>query len=800
MRRLSYLLLPLLMLFSCVSEPQHIEEQVIQLTLATGLDTRAGYDGTMPGQEDYNETLISWVDFFFYPNGNTSENAVYHIRFDRQALNLKSGLDHISISVNSDLVNSVLFPTTPLDVRHCTVFALVNYPGTLVTDENDLSGTSLQALEQITVASDFVTENHLQERFLMSGQQVITLRGRSQMVAATGTIYLRRYAAKITVGVKVEDEVTTANGEVWYPLISGMEIYLVNGVSDVALGGIKETDPTYFSYRGDNSLRFAYTDEHDNTELYFDKVGDYYQTFPTYTYPLRWVYGSTESPVKEPFLKLVIPWARRSGPGVFATEKQYYYKVPIPDDNREEFRQTITRNNWYHIDINVGLLGSETDDGLVLIQHGKVYIYDWQDKDIVIKDADISSARYLSVERASYELNNVETGLFKYTSSHPVMMKDIRVTRPYYGTKAAGSTFGRPAGTIKVAGAGDIYKQGSKYLEYSASVYQSWFEDTGTAISFNHPLNNDYTSRDAFDYSPYTISYTLVHADRPNDTDYQERQTIIQYPGIFIQATPNPDTKTNGTFDHWGYVYVDAGENSYQYLLATYKSESVGKNDAWKDDKIWRIVHYSSGGTDMYRIDVTVLPEGSEFVIGDPRQAEEDLLRPTSPASGFFQSAYYAYRDADGHLVQGVGTRTLQHYYPTESSDRTVNMVAPSYRISTKLSGIEEGGITLERAKQRCASFQENGFPAGRWRLPTKGEVKFISQLSSNGYFEWQFGGNYWSANGALNVNKDTGVIVDSNPRVALLRCVYDVWYWGDEQVEPVNRFYWADEARWPEN
>ena len=124
-------------------------------------------------------------------------------------------------------------------------------------------------------------------------------------------------------------------------------------------------------------------------------------------------------------------------------------------------------------------------------------------------------------------------------------------------------------------------------------------------------------------------------------------------------------------------------------------------------------------------------------------------------------------------------------------------MVAPIYRISTKLSGIEEGGITFERARQRCASFQENGFPAGRWRLPTKGEVKFISQLSSNGYFEWQFGGNYWSANGALNVNKETGVIVDSDPKVALLRCVYDVWYWGDEQVDNVARFYWADEPRW---
>lgn len=801
MRRLSYLFLPLfaLLLACCESGPQESDMQVINLTLDTGagMETRAGADGTQDGVTDYNENLISWVDFFFYPDGRTEEDAVYHAWFDRRALNLKAGLDHISISVNSDLVNAVLFPTDPVDIRQCAVFAVVNYPGTLVSNEKDLSGTSLSDLEQLTVTSNFVTEDHLQERFLMSGSTVLSLRGRSQVVAATGEIALKRYAAKVTVGVNVADEVTTASGEVWYPLISGMEIYLVNGVRDVTLGGRKETDPTYFSYRGEHSPRFAYVDNEDQTHLYFPKDGVYYQTFPMYTYPQRWVYGSTDSPEVEPYLKLVIPWVRRSGEGISSTEKQYYYKVPIPDDTREAFRRTFTRNNWYHIKVNVSLLGSETDNAMVLIQDGLVYIYDWQDKEVAIKTADISSARYLSVDKASYELDNVSEGLFRYTSSHPVQMKNIRVTRVYYGTANTGATFGYPTGTVKVAGANDIYPQGTKYLEYGSSVYKNWFEDTGTAIKFTHPLNNNYKSKNAFDYSPYLITYTLVHADNPNDASYQQKQTIMQYPAIYIQATPNPDTKTNGQFDHWGYVYVNNG----QYLLGnehtpgTYLGDYKNKSEAWKDDHVWRIVHYSSGGTDMYRIDVTVLPEDSDLVIGDPRQAESDLLRTNE--SEFFASAPYVTQDAEGNYTVGSGTRTLEHYYPTESSDRTVNMVAPIYRISTKLSGIEQNGISQERARQRCAAFQENGFPAGRWRVPTKGEIKFISQLSANGYFEWQFGGNYWSANGAVNVNKNTGVVQDSDPKIALLRCVYDVWYWGDKQVDNVAQFYWADEPRW---
>ena len=130
-------------------------------------------------------------------------------------------------------------------------------------------------------------------------------------------------------------------------------------------------------------------------------------------------------------------------------------------------------------------------------------------------------------------------------------------------------------------------------------------------------------------------------------------------------------------------------------------------------------------------------------------------------------------------------------------------MLAPAYRISTKLSGIEHDGITFDKAKERCASFQENGYPAGRWRLPTKGEIRFISQLSALGFFEWQFGGTYWSANGRVYVNKDTGEVRDPRKgdplfdrNIGLLRCVYDSWYWGEDQIYELTQFTWGDAQR----
>jgi hypothetical protein len=121
------------------------------------------------------------------------------------------------------------------------------------------------------------------------------------------------------------------------------------------------------------------------------------------------------------------------------------------------------------------------------------------------------------------------------------------------------------------------------------------------------------------------------------------------------------------------------------------------------------------------------------------------------------------------------------------------NMLAPAYRISTKLGGTEFGNLTESQAKYRCAGYQEDGFPGGRWRIPTMSEIRFIAQLSAKGVFEFMFRGDYWSANGVVNVNTSSGTVTASTNSTALLRCVYDSWYWGDEQWNPRSQFVWGD-------
>ena len=111
----------------------------------------------------------------------------------------------------------------------------------------------------------------------------------------------------------------------------------------------------------------------------------------------------------------------------------------------------------------------------------------------------------------------------------------------------------------------------------------------------------------------------------------------------------------------------------------------------------------------------------------------------------------------------------------------------------------------------RCASYQEAGYPAGRWRIPTKAEVEYIIGLSEDGKIPRLFGeaGSstaYWVSSGTYTTGNDSGD--DYEPGTsgsAYVRCVYDVWYWGEATIKEESRtnnpggwdnddFVWGDD------
>lgn len=828
MKKWAYVFLSLL-LISCSKGNEEWTGPYLELTLVTDdiMVTKAE-NYRADGDDKYRENLMTTVDFFFYPDGKTNEDATYH----RRVTSNKKGSDVLRLEMTSEKINKYIFPSEgDQDVRACTVYAIVNYDGLEdLWDEEDIhpAGSSLPLLEERVVVSDFVEpDDYGQSSFVMIGRADLALRGRSQVVSAAGTIQLERLACKITVGLNVSEQVVNA-GEVWEPMLGGIEVYLVNGVRNVSIGG-EAPEPYYFSY---NSHRVKYFDDNSNPLPNVNKVGNYYVSYPMYTYPQHWTYGSTIGNDREPYLKLIIPWKQKNG-----GQKQFYYKVVFPDDVREEYRCRFVNNNWYHINIDVGMLGAETDEATITVQDPRVqdpetekplkvwcYIVDWQDKNVVIKNASIGNARYLSVVKVIDSLYNISSKVsYSYVSSHPVIIRDLKVGRPYYGTKGANAyTLG---GQVTVAGEDDIFPKGTRYLNYKMAyneetgdgsfIYKKddgtekppvvWFKNTGSAVEFTHVLNNDFTDP-IFDYSPYTIQYTLVHSDIKDDTEYAKLQTIVQFPAIYLERTPNPDTMKGNKPQHWGYVYVNGEqltEERFNNALAAAIQE--GKDEeTWKNANYWRVVTYHSGGTDMYLVHATVLPSDSDLVIGDPRVHKYVEIEDINPKATVGEVDYSVGYCSAPHVNKEGDNHTLTYYYPTEKGIRTKNMIAPAFRISTKLSGSYDSTfISEDQAIFRCAAFQENGFPAGRWRLPTLGEIVFAAQLSVNNVFEWQFSDNYWSANGVVNVNRNTGEVTEKPSETkAYVRCVYDSWYWGDDRV--INEqdgnlpsiFKWGDAER----
>ncbi|MBO4768457.1 MAG: hypothetical protein J5495_02865, partial [Bacteroidales bacterium] len=102
------------------------------------------------------------------------------------------------------------------------------------------------------------------------------------------------------------------------------------------------------------------------------------------------------------------------------------------------------------------------------------------------------------------------------------------------------------------------------------------------------------------------------------------------------------------------------------------------------------------------------------------------------------------------------------------------------------------GGITHESSVKRAMTYQENGYPAGRWRLPTEAEIAFIVARQKEGVIPWLFASTYYHcANGRLmyvltgNDHRNDPPISLNSSRAGFNRFVYDLWYWGEEPMDP---------------
>ena len=273
------------------------------------------------------------------------------------------------------------------------------------------------------------------------------------------------------------------------------------------------------------------------------------------------------------------------------------------------------------------------------------------------------------------------------------------------------------------------------------------------------------------DVSPITYTFTIQHTG-DGGSAYQKTITVVQYPQMYIVS----DQNSGGTsLSNKGYVYIN------------------GNTSATND---WTLVrnNWSSQGSNtnenMYVVTASVLNSAANWVIGDPRGTSS--ITAGNPT----------WVSAPG--VEGTSSRTLSNKYRrAENSTEAAKMIAPKLRVASSWGASRE--YSFENAARRCASYQEDGLPAGRWRLPTAGEVEYLVNLSAKSLLPRLFGAQnetttYWSANGTVTVSGNTVSTSTNTTGDHYTRCVYDEWYWGETKNSAAiratyrGRFYWGDE------
>ena len=227
----------------------------------------------------------------------------------------------------------------------------------------------------------------------------------------------------------------------------------------------------------------------------------------------------------------------------------------------------------------------------------------------------------------------------------------------------------------------------------------------------------------------------------------------------------------------------------------------VNKNTSANGGKWWyRIANVLSTQTDnLYTVNVSAFDAStSNYIIADPRV----------PASENEVFKFYEI-DSDGTnsterttATDAAGVKQLLGYRATISGDDSENLIAPEFIIASGYGAYD--GVTTNlyadtSGKYRCAGYQEDGYPAGRWRLPTPAELNIIGKMCSEkkleSIFEDDFG--YLSSNGVYIYSSD-GTFTKSTSANAgkSVRCVYDTWYWGDKlKDDKKTSFIWGAEG-----
>ena len=816
MRNINILLAIFLTLVSCteiLDETPNFDKDCIVLNVFNGpMSTKATNDGT-----EY-ERQINRLDCFFFEK-DALDKCVYYKKIENASSVI--GRQEVPIFVDEYVIKTI-FPT----LDECDVFVIANYPGS-GDWTNTYKNTSVSSLQKIVLdlsekgTDGTYVHDAADKPFVMSGFDIAT---KGDDKNASGTVSMVRAASKITITVKIPEwiEVEEVIGDAsvggtttevasvkYYPYLdldTDGEVPLRTSFHHGVIKTYLDEDykdklvpEDYFSTDETTYKSAVFTDGVDeNTPGYYTCEID----VPFYSYARAWSKGANDAP----YLTLQMPWKKIvDGKDVIDT---YYYQIMVNAGGL-----TLSPNTWYDLMVNVGVLGSLTESLPTEIKSDDVtyYVLDWtkepsQSEGDRYEDVVIKEYAYLEVPETRIIINNSSVGYIPYDASHDISisMDGSSKTDEILKTTTTASSF---------------YIDGRELKVQSLGVTDENFNTTEVPGQIKYDFEiPDYV------YSPIYV-YIKINMT-VGDRTFTENVTIVQYPSmyiipdwstlksVYVNGDRQPITSTslkgpsidghplgysNGVQNYSG---TNASTNNPMYVVNV---TSFSKNNQFQapyldGDGYFIGVHegsYSGGGHTAS----SQQPEtkGYSYIIGDPR-----ISTPDNNLGGNVENLWETGRalvKEDGSKVPVTESysRKLKYYYPTQSSGESFRVVAPKFRIVSfnNASGKE---CTHLSAAMRCASVQEDGFPAGRWRLPTVAEIQYIIMLQEAKAIKDIFtsGSSFYATASFSDVGHNQRIAVAYNTTSKKLswntldehisvRCVYDEWYWGSGRDAIIN-------------
>lgn len=730
---------------------------------------------TIQGVDTLHENTITTLDWFIFTSNADTATAIVH---DRSSYTDKANVTEPFTVTSQDLEPYINTSTKTLTGY---VYILANLPSAFTHDA--LAAKTLSELKQLEVSTtlDILGTNgkfKAQDNFVMASSiEPFTLTETESQASVLAP--LSRVSAKITLDISIVsaiDEITAQMSgrdtlaeeylQTWYPDVDNIQVYLSyankHTTLDRTLFGkepFSYQDAYFFTYN-----RYGFQSEPTRNE---DKSWNVTGT-PFYSYPMKW----TNNDAHAPFIKIILPWRPyvedptyntnyqyishdREGethPGnklvsatrehindASAASQEFYYKINLPLDNN-----TLSSNTWYKIALDVAILGGRTDDVSMELA-GKYYVVDWNNPTFQA-GGELTQGTYLSLATPRdtfyiYGGNSIEIPV---KSSHDLEV--VNPTSSYYNYRTATPTTGSLTySTTSSSGA-----------NYTITP------DGRSSVTLTHDVVSNLNNATSRDVSTITYKFRIQHKN--NVSSLHKDITVIQYPSIYIETLEPGD------------AYVDGRKAVANQAVQTPYYQ----------------VNYDNAATTIYHVHVSAFNGDGRYYTPRRQNVTPDVQ--------------YEYIIADPRVNAGWGAGDIVAYGPTGTtggtpwpvttvqnmmvSSRTPNLIAPSFLVSSRW-GRPGGGMNYETARKRCATYQEAGYPAGRWRLPTEAEVYFLFTLQSrtlitNLYTTGTNTYGYWaSSEYVFGRGYTTGSTPDfrtlTGTEVASIRCVYDTWFWGEE-------------------